>query len=248
MDVAGFWLPGLVGCVSAAASGLGLSVLRHRCTWAAVPFAMLSAVLLAWEAQVGQVVIELATWQDLVPPAARSRPQELQEAQQHIFGDARELFGQLLHEHGCTVSSGGSAIKCSALTVEAGFVPQAVQELCRARSGSDSEFQRRVHACLDQGQKLQLLPGALSDADMAYCRCWSGTFDIMQVIARWVHPGWLAELLSALCVLYVAAGAKLARMNACEHFELLGFGLGSAAFLACKAIIFAEVPWAKHVD
>jgi len=251
IDVWGFWIPGLLSVFFITTASLGLATIRWRRPSRAVPYALLAAVLLVWQAQVAQALMEIATWEDLGPASGRPRLTEAQKIQQYIFKAAHESFTQFYSEQQCRAARGTGELPqlmtCAGSAMEAKLMPLVIQELCRPRSSSQTpDFDARVRKCKDRGQRMKLLASSSSDSDTFYCQCWSAMFDVLHTVSQWIVLIWLGLLAGVLSVLYIAAEPKLARMCAREQSEVMCFAVASIAILACKVTIFADgLPWAK---
>jgi len=251
IDVWGFWVPGLLSFFFLSVAWLGLSTIRWRRPSRAVPYALLAAVFLVWQAQVSHTIIEISTWEDLGPSTGPSQLSVTQQVQQYFFKMGHESFTQMYSERSCKVAQKVDGIprlmRCSGETLEAKVMPLIVQEFCRAQSDDlEWEFDVRVNACKDQGLRMRVLGSKTQESDAFYCRCWAAVFDKMQSFSKWIMFIWLAMLLGVLSVLYIAAEPKLSRMGSREHSEVLCFAFISMALLACRVAIFPDgLPWAK---
>jgi len=253
IDVWGFWVPGLLSLFFLLVASLGLATLRWRRPPWAIPYALLAAVFLVWQAQVSQVFAAVSVWEDPLPLAGASRATLAQQVQRHLFKMGHESFTRLYSEQQCRARAVRGAegaprqVKCEADTPEAKLMPFVVQELCRSRTDdAEAEFAARVGGCSALGQRMKLFQSTPSESDAVFCQCWPAVFDSLQSVAGWMTVVWCGMLLGVLSVLYIAVEPRLSRMSSKEHCEVLCFAAVSIGFLACRVLLFPDKAlWAK---
>lgn len=251
IEVMGFWVPGLLSIFLLVTAWLGLSTIRSRqpSPPRAVLYALLAAVLLVAQAQVGRALVEIATWEDLALGATPNR--QLRKIQQRFFEASHVSFSERLSEQKCKVirrhDNTPSKISCSDDSLEGSVLPILVEEFCRPERDAthiDQDFDARSKRCEEQGKLLNLLPNPLTDGDEIFCRCWSAAFDSLKMLSSGLIFVWLGLLAGVLSAFFVAAQPKLARMSAAERSVALRFVVIGLTILACKVTILADsLPW-----
>mmetsp|Transcript_58346 Transcript_58346/g.181229 ORF Transcript_58346/g.181229 Transcript_58346/m.181229 type:complete len:381 (+) Transcript_58346:208-1350(+) len=253
VDVWGFWVPGILSVFFLSVASLGLATMRCRRPSRAVPYTFLAAIFVVWQAQVGQALLEMSTWEGVGDATGAASPTAPKQVQEYLFKTAHESFAQSYVEHRCRAAKAREGatplIRCEADTMEAKLVPIIVQEVCRARTdGTKVDFESRVASCRARGQRMRLFPSASQEADNFYCRCWPAVFSALRITARWIMVIWIGLLAGVLSVLYVAAEPKLSRMSSKEHSEVLCFAVASMILLACRVIWLPDgLPWLRSL-
>lgn len=250
VEIWGLWVPLFMSIFLLLVAFLGFGTLRSGVSpGQAAVYVILASVLLVWQAQAGQIIGEMASWENMFN---NDVVDEVRAMQKHLFKMTYEGWAELYNEHHCTSIQTGSerSLECSAETLEAQLMSVIVQEFCRAQT-SRSDFSLRSQQCLEQGRQLKFLDGLgkPSDVDVYYCQCRTAIFDFLAAFSHWFIVLWLALLIGVLAALYAVVEPRLLKVAPEARREILLFGALGSVFLAIKAMMFAdELPWSAPSD
>lgn len=249
------WAIYQAGVLLLLVSGLGLLVLTRSSVWvlqpaplpvsldrrvrrrvlcAAAPYAVLAAVLLAWQAEFGAFLGSLSGLSTGQSDAARRREVEL-------YKGAHDVFVRAYKRHQCkgeNITNGHPRhLTCSAPSYEAKVMQDAVLQICRVRIKSPKQLSR-LKRCFALGEQLGLDSGGpYSESYGFFCRCWAASLGYLPALTGMAQILWLGLFLGVLAAFYVAAEPGLSKMEGTARGEVLAFAVGAAAFLVLKAII-----------
>uniref|UniRef100_A0A7S1QK15 Uncharacterized protein n=1 Tax=Alexandrium catenella TaxID=2925 RepID=A0A7S1QK15_ALECA len=239
-------------------AGLGLLVLTRASAWvlepaefrearrrraqravlcAALPYAVLAAALLAWQAEAGALLTSTSGWSTASKLAG---PQEARRRE--VYKGAHDAFARAyewLECKGENVTNGHPRhLSCASTSssYEAKLMQSAVLNICRVRVKSPKQL-ARLKQCFALGEQLGYdSPGPYSESYGFFCRCWAASLGILPGLASFIKLIWIGEFLGVMAAFYVATEPGLSRMEGAMRSEVVAFGLGSGAFLVLKAV------------
>lgn len=258
----GAWVFLLAGILAAVVAALGLSVLLRA--WDAVllqptplpsavrsqiqqallrvalPYAVLAAVLLAWQAETGAFLASSTGW------AQWGTDSPVRNKRRELYRGAHSAFTKAYARHQCkglNRTEGLPSLACTANTFEAKLMQDSIHKLCKVRSTSTRQM-ARLKQCFTLGEELGFEregPGA--EGYSFYCRCWAASLGLVPALGSLCRLVWMGLYTGALSVLYVAAEPGTAALPPSARGEILAFGVGVAGFLGTKAMILRPLTY-----
>eukprot|EP00927_Polykrikos_kofoidii_P061391 TRINITY_DN56227_c0_g1_i1.p1 TRINITY_DN56227_c0_g1~~TRINITY_DN56227_c0_g1_i1.p1 ORF type:complete len:395 (-),score=70.73 TRINITY_DN56227_c0_g1_i1:13-1176(-) len=248
--VAAVWMPMILGFLLLLTACLAQLTLRKFRLFV-VPYALLAALFLVWQAEMGKLLSKVADEEDINLVDAQKTLNIAQMRQYIMFNVSYDGFSKVYSDSDCsaTLPTGGKnrlRVNCAKTTMEAQFM-QAGTQLCTGSTFGDKrskftsvDFERRVEKCMTQGRQLKLFATGTSTRDNVFCRCRATTFDWLHVMSQWVMVVWVGEIVAAFGVLYFGVASNLAKMGKDERREILLFAILGLVSLSFRVLFFPD--------
>mmetsp|Transcript_50638 Transcript_50638/g.151437 ORF Transcript_50638/g.151437 Transcript_50638/m.151437 type:complete len:371 (-) Transcript_50638:15-1127(-) len=210
---------------------------------AMLPYAVIAAVLLAWQADVNAFLASVTAWSQ--KSNSLSGSQKVQR--QQLYQGAHAAFNRAYARHKCQgenfTNGHPRQLSCVAPAFEAKIMQDVVLRLCRVRVKSPKQL-ARLKQCLALGEKLALEPpGPYSESYGFYCRCWASWLGLLPAVTSLASILWFCLFSGVLAVFYVVAEPRLAVLDTRVRGEAMVFAGVAAGFLLFKAYILQPMSY-----